>query len=106
MKLKQLKQFRLMALTVMTISLIGMGIAIYYNHIVTVIIALVIFVLALIIHLMLAVLKPFLMDKLLDEEALKNQGLTVVNCPECNKKNVLEDVYCIYCHAPLSDQSD
>ncbi|MCF7927336.1 MAG: zinc ribbon domain-containing protein [Candidatus Izimaplasma sp.] len=45
-------------------------------------------------------------DKELDIEALKKQGLTIVRCSNCHKKNVLEDQYCIFCGTPLSNQDE
>ena len=45
----------------------------------------------------------FKQDKILDIEALKAQGLTIVKCPKCDKENVYEDQYCIFCGEKLEN---
>lgn len=45
-------------------------------------------------------------DKELDYDALKAQGLTIIECQKCAKKNVLEDQYCIYCGEKLGDSNE
>jgi Ca2+/H+ antiporter len=40
----------------------------------------------------------------LDYDSLKQQGLHIVECPNCHKKNVLEDVWCIRCGEKLDEQ--
>jgi len=42
-------------------------------------------------------------DKLIDYELVKQHGLTLVKCKECQKENVLEDVYCIHCGERLDN---
>jgi hypothetical protein len=42
-------------------------------------------------------------DKKIDYELVKKHGLTLVSCKECQKENVLEDVYCIHCGERLDD---
>lgn len=48
----------------------------------------------------------FINDKKLDIESLRKQGLTIVTCPYCEKENVLEDKYCIYCGEELGEKED
>lgn len=48
----------------------------------------------------------FLNDKKLDIDALKKQGLTIVKCSNCEKENVLEDQYCIFCGELLGEEND
>lgn len=48
----------------------------------------------------------FINDKKLDIEALRKKGLTIVPCPYCEKDNVLEDKYCIYCGEELGEQKN
>lgn len=36
-------------------------------------------------------------DKMIDYELVKKSGLTLVHCPQCNKENIKEDIYCIFC---------
>lgn len=55
-------------------------------------------VIALIVLLSIDV---FRRDKILDLDKLRKEGLTIVECPECSKSNVLEDKYCIFCGEKL-----
>lgn len=43
----------------------------------------------------------FRKDKVLDLESLKNHGFSVISCTSCNKNNIKEDKYCIYCGEKL-----
>lgn len=49
------------------------------------------------------VFELFKRDKILDLEQLKQQGLTIVECVNCHKMNVLEDQYCIFCGEKLKE---
>lgn len=40
-------------------------------------------------------------DQEFNIEELKKQGLTIINCKECNELNVLEDQYCRKCNQKL-----
>ena len=42
-------------------------------------------------------------DKVIDYEMVKKQNLTVVLCLNCQKENILEDQYCIYCGEKLEE---
>jgi hypothetical protein len=48
----------------------------------------------------------FINDKKLDIDLLRKQGLTIVTCPYCEKGNVLEDKYCIYCGEELGEKDN
>lgn len=48
----------------------------------------------------------FVNDKKLDIESLRSKGLTIVTCSYCQKENVLEDKYCIYCGEKLGGSDD
>lgn len=58
-----------------------------------------------VVSVFLAILLPslaiFREDRLLDKEKLIEQGLHIVKCPECNKENVFEDKYCVFCGEDL-----
>jgi hypothetical protein len=43
----------------------------------------------------------FLMDKNLNEDDIIRAGLNITQCSKCQKTNVLEDKYCIYCGEEL-----
>lgn len=103
MSVGKLNQLGKISKYVMGIAIIIMAITIYFARMPLFFMALGLFIMGLVLSMTMSVLKPFIMDKVLDIEALEKQGLTIVNCPHCNKKNVLEDIYCIYCHSPLSD---
>lgn len=42
-------------------------------------------------------------DKKIDYEAAKKQNLSIVTCKQCNKENILEDQYCVYCGGKLEE---
>jgi hypothetical protein len=48
----------------------------------------------------------FRRDKQLDYSTLTEAGLTIVECRECHKKNVLEDKYCIFCGEKLVNEDE
>lgn len=54
--------------------------------------------------ILLASLSIFTEDKKLDIPLLIKQGFKIVECPKCNKENVLVDKYCIFCGEPLADE--
>lgn len=103
MSVKRLNQLGKVSKYIMGVAIILMAITVYFSYMIVFYIALGLFLIGLLMNLILSVLKPFIMDKVLDIEALEKQGLTIVNCPECHKKNVLEDKYCIYCQSPLDE---
>jgi 5-bromo-4-chloroindolyl phosphate hydrolysis protein len=103
MSLNGLKKLRYVAMIMMAITLVLLTLSVYFNHSVFMLITGGMFIISVVLHLALKVITPFIMDKILDIEALKQQGLTIVNCPNCHKKNVLEDQYCIYCQTPLGE---
>jgi ABC-type bacteriocin/lantibiotic exporter with double-glycine peptidase domain len=39
-----------------------------------------------------------------DQALVQEQGLTIVTCKACSKKNVLEDKYCKYCGEVLDNE--
>ena len=53
-------------------------------------------VVSIFLFALLVVIDLFRRDKNLDLEQLESMGLTIVECKNCQKKNVLEDQYCIY----------
>jgi uncharacterized membrane protein HdeD (DUF308 family) len=48
----------------------------------------------------------FIEDKKLDIDQLRKQGYTIVKCSNCERENVLEDQYCIYCNEKLEDNNE
>ena len=48
----------------------------------------------------------FIEDKKLDIDLLKKQGFHIVKCPNCEKENVLEDQYCMFCNEKLEDNNE
>lgn len=60
-----------------------------------------------IIYLILTMsLDIFRRDKILDIDQLRKQGLTIVTCNNCEKLNVLEDQFCIFCGEKLGNNDD
>jgi len=42
-------------------------------------------------------------DKMIDYELVKKSGLTLVHCPQCEKENIKEDIFCIFCGERLEE---
>lgn len=103
MSLDGLKKLRYVAVFMMAITLVLLIGSVYFNHSILMLITGGLFIVSVVFHLSLKVITPFIMDKILDIDALKEQGLTIVQCPNCHKENVLEDQYCIYCQTPLGE---
>jgi len=45
-------------------------------------------------------------DKKIDYEMVKKYGFHLMECPECGKENVLEDIYCTHCGEKLLPQEN
>lgn len=58
---------------------------------------------SILVNVTLSTINMYKEDKMLDIEALKKSGLTIVVCSQCKKENVLEDQYCIYCGEELKE---
>lgn len=58
-------------------------------------------VVSVIVTLLLSSFTVFAQDKKLDLDELKKQGFTIVECTNCEKSNVKEDIYCIFCGEKL-----
>ena len=104
--MSKIKRYLILFYIAIGISLIGIIISyimLWLYPLLLSIIALIISVFGLII---VHSLTPFILDKQLDIEALEAKGLTIVRCPKCDKQNVLEDQYCIYCHEILGDNNN
>jgi hypothetical protein len=61
-------------------------------------------VVGVLIIILLQALLIFVKDKELNIEQLKSSGLTIVQCSNCLKENVLEDKYCIHCGERLEKE--
>jgi len=59
----------------------------------------------LVVSMFLAILLPslyvFRQDRTLDKDTLQKKGLHIVICCECNRENVYEDKFCVYCGEEL-----
>lgn len=78
----------------------------YLASIVMLIISIIILVVSILFVVINATYNMFKLDRHRDFEVLKEQGLTVVRCPSCNEKNVLEDKYCYVCGEKLGQDHD
>lgn len=67
------------------------------------ILSIIILVVSILFMFIMLTIDMFSKDKQLDIEALKKQGLTIITCNNCNRDNVLEDQYCIYCGEELNN---
>jgi len=45
-------------------------------------------------------------EKMIDYEMVEKYHLHLVNCPECEKENILEDQYCRFCGEQLKGEHD
>lgn len=49
------------------------------------------------------VLELYQKDKMIDYELVKKSGLTLIHCPHCDKENIKEDIYCVFCGERLEE---
>lgn len=83
------------------ISVIVGIVGVYRLSFVLVIISVVLLLISVFFIMIIKSVLLFQQDKVLDIEKLKEMGLTIIPCPNCNKENVKEDIYCIYCGEKL-----
>lgn len=82
--------FMILSLILITFSAYNASITLLLIGIITMMVSAVYFILVLSFDM-------FRRDKQLDYKVLSESGLTIVECSECHKKNVLEDKFCIFC---------
>jgi len=70
------------------------------------VISIIVLVVSILFMVFAATYNMFKLDRHRDFEVLKELGLTVVRCPNCNEKNVLEDKYCYVCGEKLGQDND
>ncbi len=96
---------RLIGLLTIILSVSIIGTSMYYKSTILLFVG----IIALVVSVFLAILLPslyvFKEDRILDEEELQKKGLHIVVCRNCRKKNVLEDIYCVYCGEDLKDDT-
>ena len=78
MSVKRLNQLGKVSKYIMGVAIILMAITVYFSYMTVFYIALGLFLIGLLMNLILSVLKPFIMDKVLDIEALEKQGVVNV----------------------------
>ena len=100
------KKYILIEAIVFALSLCIMLILITIGQILLSYIFLSLIMVSLFLTVMTMSLGMFKKDKMLDIEALTKQGLTVITCKECNKTNVLEDIFCIFCGEKLGEEHE
>ncbi len=77
-----------------------------YNQIILLVLSAISLLVNAIMMLIIMSIDMFRRDKILDIEALKKQGLTIISCKECGKENVLEDIFCIFCGDRLGEENE
>ncbi len=84
------------ALTLFALSFFLKNIVLFFIGIPVLLIAVFVIIFTMILDL-------YQKDKMIDYELVKKSGLTLVRCPQCEKENVYEDIYCIHCGERLDD---
>lgn len=88
------------------ISILVIALSLHQKSIVILFIGIFMTVVSVISAILLPSLNIFKEDRLLNEEKIIAQGLHVVKCTSCDKKNVLEDKYCVFCGEDLVAQDE
>ncbi|MCF7925867.1 MAG: hypothetical protein K9L26_04970 [Candidatus Izimaplasma sp.] len=101
-----LKQFIVLFYVIIGITILGIIIGYIMVNLILLFISIGLFMISIIGFIITKSMTPFIMDRTLDIDALKAQGLTIVRCEHCLKQNVLEDQYCKFCHEPLGEPED
>ena len=89
------------AISSIIIAILILSLSFYMSSILLMILGILMVVVSAIYAIIIMSVEIFSKDKEIDIENAIKQGLTVINCSECGKTNVLEDVYCIYCGEDL-----
>lgn len=93
------KIYLLLIFIIISIILIASGVIL--SKPVLLIMGIITVVVSTFIIILLSSISIFLKDKDLDFDKLIKEGFTVVRCKNCDKKNILEDKYCIFCGEDL-----
>jgi hypothetical protein len=95
------------------ISLVGIAIGfcmigsiLYIQSIFVLISGIIVLMVSIVFMMITSTVDLFKRDKNIDINELKKQGFTVVSCVKCNKNNVLEDKYCIFCGEMLENSNE
>lgn len=95
-----------MSITGIAVGFILIGIIGFTESIILLVFGIIILLVSIISMMFFTTLDLFRRDKILDIEKLKNDGYTIVKCKNCDKDNVKEDKYCIFCGEKLDDQNE
>ncbi len=93
-----------MITTVISITLMIVGF--FYMSTMMLIIGVIILLVSIFYMILTMSMQIFVKDKEIDIESLKKQGLTIVKCLKCNRNNVLEDKFCIFCGEKLGEENE
>ena len=94
------------AITLTILSILSIFYSFYQKLPIILIISIIMFVVSVISMLFTLSIEIFSKEKNLDLEELQRQGMTIVECCNCSKNNVLEDIYCIYCGEKLENSDE
>jgi hypothetical protein len=86
------------------LSIISIAGSFFLESVLLMIFSIIILVVSIVSMFIFLSIDMFSKDKQLNIEALREQGLTIVECSNCYKKNVLEDQYCIFCGEKLNNE--
>ena len=86
-------------------ALLLFALSFVYEQIVLFFIGIPVLLLGIFIIVFTMVVELYQKDKMIDYELVKKSGLTLVHCPKCNKENIKEDVYCIFCGERLDENA-
>lgn len=85
------------------LSVLIFGIGYYYSSTIIFFLGVLLVLVGVFSYISLQIYDLYQKEKTIDYELVKEKGLTLVNCPQCEKGNILEDVYCVHCGERLED---
>lgn len=104
--MKNLLIVKVLAISVFILGLLFIIGSYFLEMMIMLLIGSMLIIVGLISYITIRTLNVFIQDKELNIEALRKAGLTIVTCNNCQKDNVLEDQYCIYCGERLGKEDE
>lgn len=101
-----IRKGRIIGLILILVSVLIIILSMYQKSIIILFVGIFTLVVSVFLSILLPYLYVFKEDRILNEEKIIEQGLHIVLCKSCERKNVLEDKYCIYCGEDLAEEDE
>ena len=85
------------------IAIVLFGLSFFLENMLLFFLGIPVLIIAIFVIIASMVFDLFQKDKMIDYELVKKSGLTLVHCPQCDKENIKEDIYCVFCGERLEE---